>query len=869
MKKIKLFALAVMAMLGTNAMADDNAAGKTFSDAFGLKYKIVTAYQAATTLSPAVPGTVTVIEYTNTLSTNALEIPATTNNSQSSVDIPDTYSYNVVGIEAYAATTPVFKGCKATKITIPASVESIGKGAFEGCEATEIAIKSGSQLTSIGDDAFKNATKLATFGSANALGLKTIGANAFQGTALTAFTFGVDLTSIGAEAFKGTKITTLDFSACTKFNHASSDVILRWFTDDNTTTDPDKNKYLTNTTLTTVILPTSVATSGNKHNIAANAFKGCTALTTIGATANAAIIPASVGSIGAGAFLQTNITKFDMSASAITAIGTWFSKTGDATTDPSKLQQIILKNDVAYTDFSGLTKISTLKKVGIVGAEYALPKTTSVATTSKTIVEGIFAGTALEQLDLSKIIGAITDLPALFWEGGASTSFGITSLTAITLNNQTVNLAANAFAGCTNLATLAVKDKDGNAKDLKAFKVINNAAFWQTKISSLTFGDKLTTLTGAFAAPATATEAQQKLALSNATSLTIDMSESTDYYGYKIADNTFKGLAALTSIKLPTTLVAIGVSAFEGTGITEIEIPAGLNASVPANTIGNNAFKDCKSLKTVTYLTEGTTEICYAIEGDDNVFKGCNLVTIYASSEYVTGKTAPVNTIYAKLAAKEIKTALDKKTSGYAMKGFYDKNNAYRIKTADVTTVYEAYLNDGDVVLSRMKKKGDYYEIPADFAVIVRTVEEKTVVPEKVTLAAGSVGSSLLGKYTDADTGNQLKSVQDDKTPKPEANYIYALTNKASEGFAFSFYSGATFNNGNIYVVNPKAPSAAGRMNIIFLDEDGNVEFETTAIQGVQNEAENDGEIFNLSGQKVNGAYKGIVIKNGKKMIQK
>jgi len=43
----------------------------------------------------------------------------------------------------------------------------------------------------------------------------------------------------------------------------------------------------------------------------------------------------------------------------------------------------------------------------------------------------------------------------------------------------------------------------------------------------------------------------------------------------------------------------------------------------------------------------------------------------------------------------------------------------------------------------------------------------------------------------------------------------------------------------------------------------------STAISTVKAAAENNGETFNLAGQKVNAAFKGIVIKNGKKMMVK
>ena len=47
------------------------------------------------------------------------------------------------------------------------------------------------------------------------------------------------------------------------------------------------------------------------------------------------------------------------------------------------------------------------------------------------------------------------------------------------------------------------------------------------------------------------------------------------------------------------------------------------------------------------------------------------------------------------------------------------------------------------------------------------------------------------------------------------------------------------------------------------------IDLEGTAIQSVKKAAKADGAIYNLAGQKVNASYKGIVIKDGKKFIQK
>lgn len=62
-----------------------------------------------------------------------------------------------------------------------------------------------------------------------------------------------------------------------------------------------------------------------------------------------------------------------------------------------------------------------------------------------------------------------------------------------------------------------------------------------------------------------------------------------------------------------------------------------------------------------------------------------------------------------------------------------------------------------------------------------------------------------------------------------------------------------------------ETPTAA---KVIFFSLGGNGD--TTSINGIENEAKkNDGIMFNLAGQKVQKSYKGMVIMNGKKFINK
>jgi hypothetical protein len=70
--------------------------------------------------------------------------------------------------------------------------------------------------------------------------------------------------------------------------------------------------------------------------------------------------------------------------------------------------------------------------------------------------------------------------------------------------------------------------------------------------------------------------------------------------------------------------------------------------------------------------------------------------------------------------------------------------------------------------------------------------------------------------------------------------------------------------NSIFIVTNVDPRTAAARLNVIWPED-----AEATAIQTVKSASVNDGEIYNLQGVRVNASYKGVVIKNGKKMIQK
>ena len=899
MKKIKLFALAAFAMLSTNALAQSEV-DKTFIGSNGVEYQITADYQAASAGNPEVLGQVTVIRYAYSSQTTAVTIPEQVQNLDNSVAVDLTHKFKVVGIDG-AETGAVtinttfkvntttahqpFKDCAATSVTLPATLMYIGQKAFEGFKGTTVGIPTMSNLVQIDKGAFANAASLATFATENATWLAEVDEDAFYGCAkLTAFSVGAKLTDIKAGAFVGTAITSLDLSACVLLNSVN-----RLFTGTgtfaSTLTLGTATSYVladgSNAKLTTVVLPTTTGT----YPINADAFNGCSKLATIGATASSAIIPAKVSSIGTRAFQNTAITKFDLSGnSAISNIDKWFSSNpGGGLPDPSKLEQLILKaTGVNYTFNVGtattglsLANISTLKKVGIPDAEYKLPA-------SATLKAGMFAGTALVQLDLTAVptVTTANTLDALFGTDGIST------LTTVALPQALTKLAAGAFYNCTALETLSVKDKT----DLSTIVEVGNGALYRTKLATLTFGSALTTLTTPFLGTKTDTGGNL-LPFSTATAITIDLSKATALNGTNVAimANTFQNLAALTSITLPTNIKYIGANAFEGTGIAEITLPATIvqHATAASRGLLAQVFKNCKSLKKVTYMPTGVP--AGSIFSADDVFSGCGLVSIYTTEDYAkvggvaSDNKAPTNSKWVTASPVEFTTVKDK-VRNYAMKGFFNSTAAYQFDATECQ-VYEAYLDGTDIVMSELRKRNGKYNVKANQAVIVRTAEAKKISPVAVTIddsampAAGTVKSSnVYGNnpdlsYAPTSTENILASVAAETARESVTgygNYMYVLVNNATAGFSFQYFTGTKINNGNIYVVINKAPTSAGRLNIVWKDENGNIiEDEATAIKAIEAAEAENGAIYNLQGVRVNAAKKGLYIKNGKKFIIK
>ncbi len=389
-----------------------------------------------------------------------------------------------------------------------------------------------------------------------------------------------------------------------------------------------------------------------------------------------------------------------------------------------------------------------------------------------------------------------------------------------------------------------------------------------------------------------------------------------------IPAGTFENCAALTKVTFnhdKATFTSIGERAFAGcAALTSFTVPSVMPYDV-ANTatkgVYDNAFADCSSLTSFTYKpTIGSNAVKKVVS--DNAFLGCNdgitfyTVKEYAEAQKVSGTiVAPMHTTFSyesnpdsegstdakELTAKQFKQT--GKTGMYFCK-YQDTKANIKIAKADAK-VYAAYNDDtdGSIIMQAFKPVGGYYHIAGGDNVLILSTKAKiayetsaavagkvTVTTwtdaDKTTIATAGDGSSWLAsaakgvgvaenmlKYVSDENGEKRSAIEAKLTGDFAGFSIYAWANTEAFTGWKKITSGTTFPQNTLYIF---AKPAADGVRVIWLDENGNIEDETTAIQGIESvEEAGNGASYNLAGQKVNAAYKGVVIKDGKKYMMK
>ena len=746
----------------------------------------------------------------------------------------------------------------STALATVTGTKNIGNDAFNGC--SKLASIDLSQAVTIGSTAFVG-TMVAAADLSKA---ETIGFSAFDGvTALKEVTFGKPLTSIGVGAFDGcTGLTVLDLSKTKNLENANIACVFPAAAYVNV-----KLAGSNLTDLTKIDFSNSaeslkkITFAANTENIPDNAFKNFKKLESVKLPTGKEL------TIGANAFEATPLTSIEIPAN-VTKIG-----------------------DEAFK------KCATLAETNFVAPEEGY-------TTTMSIGKNAFEGTAVAKVKLTENVRKLSadtykDCKSLksFTATGlkaiAASFDGCENLKSVSIPGTVQTIAANSFKGLAKLATVTFghNSADGDqlisigesafegcealtAIDLSATALpdlANQAVFKGCKaLATIALPEELT---GDLAYAIFAGTAIEKLDASmvdgdvyNIFGTTAE-ENNTILRTLKLGDaNILAGAFAYCTALKSVTLGGASIRIWAFANCTKLATVT-LEAVGGAQEVEDEAFYRCSALKNFTYQPSDPGEVGIF---SDQAFIGCTPFVQFNTSQYfvVVYPEAPVNATYGKEISEDVvKTVQDKANPNQFIAKYVNRTGYDVYINAADAKVYSIYVDGEDAYFQACRTVDGKYWLSYEDHVIIKTTEAKEV---KVTMSADPAPKYSVGfdDVHDATWETELGDLQ--WTMNVHAGeYVYRLTNTEDQGFGFTFFTGKTVKEGQFFVKTTKKPEGAGRLNAIWLDEDGNVESEATGIQEIQNNAVENGAIYNLQGVRVQKAQKGLYIQNGKKFIVK
>ena len=283
-------------------------------------------------------------------------------------------------------------------------------------------------------------------------------------------------------------------------------------------------------------------------------------------------------------------------------------------------------------------------------------------------------------------------------------------------------------------------------------------------------------------------------------------------------------------IRINNYYSAIWTDAFAEGGVYKLELP--YNNSNSSNSNYQIKTRDANgNYTTVAEWTCGNGNQTYVLEGiiipaGSSLAISCDGVSgnSNARMDYVT-------------LTKTADGTLNLNTSGYST---FSHSSAVEITGA---IAYTAAVNE-------------------DAQVITLTPIEDGVIPANTgVVLKGDAGASVSYTATTTDketiSGNDLQAAAT-AISRPDGN-IFVLS---GDGFMALDVSVTTIPANKAYLVMSDgfSVSEGANLRVVFAGE-------TTGIAGVEAAKAENGAIYNMAGQRVNGSYKGIVIKNGKKVF--
>ncbi|MDY5928439.1 MAG: leucine-rich repeat domain-containing protein [Candidatus Onthovivens sp.] len=596
------------------------------------------------------------------------------------------------GIDSRPPQSILYGSSTITKITIPKSVTTLGRGAFYDCNLTSINIPD--SVTSIGYFAFQSCSSLQSINIPNSV--TSIGGAAFQGCrSLLSIEIPNSITSIENSAFAGCANLTI---YCEQGSYAEgyatvNDIPVMYT--DISATDFD-NKADKSTTLdgygitdashiTTSQFDASTAANANLGDIHINTATGRVFICSYvnpGKEVLWTLLPITTSDINTDSDgyvldVKTLKTKLSTINSALNEkIGTSSIvndlKTNSALSVLSAAQGVVLKGLV-----DNKAEQVELERLKYYGDKDIVPSDESYFTvnaTGETITGLTDTGKTQTELVIPyKINGKeITTL----YSDGSNTSIldGNSVITKVVIPNSVTNIGAYAFSGCTSLASINIPNS--------VTSIEPNTFYHCTSLKSINIPNSVTSIgIGAF---------------DGCTSLTsINIPNSVTSIGI----GAFSTCTSLTSINIPNSVTSIGISAFKDcTSLTSISIPNSITS------IGKWIFKNCTSLTSVN-IPNSVTSI-----GNDafSDITPSNLTVYCEQGSYAEtyAENNNISVVYTDISATDFNNKADKATtiSGYGITDAYTKgeidskiSNVYKIKGSSTIANLPTNPDIGDV----------------------------------------------------------------------------------------------------------------------------------------------------------------------------
>lgn len=580
-----------------------------------------------------------------------------------------------------------FNGCASLTTIDLTNVTSVGTSAFQNSGLTSVTMGTG--LTTISNYAFAGCAELTAINLTN---VTSIGTSAFEGAGLTNVTMGTGITTIPASAFAGCEsLTTIDLSNVTTIGDGAfsgaglTNVAVK------TGVTYGKNVF-EKTSVTAVTIDTGVTEIPEGMfaeceglvtidlqgvtTVGASAFEGCTSLATITAK--------NVTSVGIDAFkgcalVSENVTTTEGDGNLSIENNVLYRGTvavaylsGDkeataVTTLKTGTTEIQTGAFTGYTAGGTLSIANTVQIDSYAFRGAAFDKIEIATSTTATIIQSYaFAESKIKVIEFTTTAGntnTLKNATNLFENStelmsvklpyksastlGANMFAGCTSLKAVSLptGTSTLTLDANFFKGCTSLASFEYSEEVASIANGKIelelptnVGTVNGYAFDGTNIATLTIPNKVTKFANyalANMAALTTVNLNAKIASSGAgtyvfsgdnllETVTFQADSGLQYIG----DNWFRDCASLATVTLPTALVSIGSNAFRGCiALEQLILPSAVTS------IGASAFNGCTALKYVE-IPSGITSL------NSNVFSGASedLHVFIPRTTQITGK---------------------------------------------------------------------------------------------------------------------------------------------------------------------------------------------------------------------------------------